>query len=335
MLHFRTLDWGMDPLRQLVVELEFVRRTGGPVIATSITYFGYVGVLTGVRDGLSLSLNFRPSHDRRTLAKRVQFRWQQLMVLLGFRNSIATTLRGILLDGGKSDRVGPLTGRAKEVAYGTSALDVAAALENQPCTACYLTLCDGKTTVTVEKDHCAATVQSAKDFIVVLNHDEKDEASVEPPQDTCDASKEQAETNVEPAGDIKPQDSATSKDNGSNKDEVLAVTGMEGIVEFSVERKRCFVALWERDKCEAHDPNGDQKDASTSGSSVTPETVMRWMKDGDEIVNLETHFGVIMDPSTGKIVWLERYLEPPEENSSIWTQEEQGEHANSDSDQDR
>jgi hypothetical protein len=49
MLHFRTLDWGMDILRQTVVQLEFVRKPGGPVIARTITYVGFVGVLTGVR----------------------------------------------------------------------------------------------------------------------------------------------------------------------------------------------------------------------------------------------------------------------------------------------
>ena len=52
MLHFRTLDWGMDPLRSVLVELEFVRsRSTEPekVIARTVTYAGFVGVLTGVR----------------------------------------------------------------------------------------------------------------------------------------------------------------------------------------------------------------------------------------------------------------------------------------------
>ncbi len=47
MVHIRALDWGMDQLRDLVVELDFVRFEGGPIVATSLTYFGYVGVLTG------------------------------------------------------------------------------------------------------------------------------------------------------------------------------------------------------------------------------------------------------------------------------------------------
>jgi hypothetical protein len=52
MMHFRTLDWGMDELRRVLVVLEFVRsksKDPGRVIARSITYAGFVGVLTGVR----------------------------------------------------------------------------------------------------------------------------------------------------------------------------------------------------------------------------------------------------------------------------------------------
>jgi len=50
MLHFRTLDWGMDPLRKVVVQIEYVRSQSGTpdkVLATSVTYAGFVGVLTG------------------------------------------------------------------------------------------------------------------------------------------------------------------------------------------------------------------------------------------------------------------------------------------------
>jgi len=46
MLGFRMLDWGMDVLRRLIVQLEFVNEQGGSVVARSITY---VGVLMGVR----------------------------------------------------------------------------------------------------------------------------------------------------------------------------------------------------------------------------------------------------------------------------------------------
>lgn len=51
MMHFRTLDWTMDPLRSVLVVLEFVRsKSEDPekVIGRTITYAGFVGVLTGV-----------------------------------------------------------------------------------------------------------------------------------------------------------------------------------------------------------------------------------------------------------------------------------------------
>lgn len=52
MMHFRTLDWGMDPLRSVLVVLEFIRSKSedpNKVIGRTITYAGYVGVLTGVK----------------------------------------------------------------------------------------------------------------------------------------------------------------------------------------------------------------------------------------------------------------------------------------------
>lgn len=54
MYHFRTLDWAMDELRPLVVMLNFVQEEGGEVVARSISYAGFVGVLTGVRFALAI-----------------------------------------------------------------------------------------------------------------------------------------------------------------------------------------------------------------------------------------------------------------------------------------
>jgi hypothetical protein len=52
MMHFRVLDWSMDLLRDVVVELQYVEYENGPVVATSVTFLGFVGVLTGVRYAL-------------------------------------------------------------------------------------------------------------------------------------------------------------------------------------------------------------------------------------------------------------------------------------------
>lgn len=52
LMHFRTLDWGMDELRDLLVVLDFVNSSSNHpsrVIARSITYAGFVGSLTSVR----------------------------------------------------------------------------------------------------------------------------------------------------------------------------------------------------------------------------------------------------------------------------------------------
>ena len=86
---------------------------------------------------------------------------------------------------------------------------------------------------------------------------------------------------------------------------------MDDLVEFSVERKRCVMQLWRRDKTGIGRPKGGKSDAA-----VMTDTVIRWMSESDEIVNPETHFAVIMDPTAGTIVWLERYLEPLEEVDS-------------------
>ena len=58
MMHFRTLDWGMSGLRNVLVVLEFVRsksETPGKVIGRSVSYAGFVGCLTGVRYVLHIS----------------------------------------------------------------------------------------------------------------------------------------------------------------------------------------------------------------------------------------------------------------------------------------
>lgn len=52
LMHFRTLDWAMPSLRELLVVLEFVDSRSpdaSKVLARSITYAGLVGSLTGTR----------------------------------------------------------------------------------------------------------------------------------------------------------------------------------------------------------------------------------------------------------------------------------------------
>ncbi|OHW90549.1 n-acylsphingosine amidohydrolase protein [Colletotrichum incanum] len=79
LMHFRTLERGMDVLRGLLVIVEFADTSKGgadEAIATSVTYAGFIGCLTGVRKDLS----------------------HQLLVLLGRREAVPSILRRILLN---------------------------------------------------------------------------------------------------------------------------------------------------------------------------------------------------------------------------------------------
>lgn len=55
-VHFRTLDWELDPVREVVAHFVFVRRPGGKImIVSSVTYTGFffVGILTEMKEELS------------------------------------------------------------------------------------------------------------------------------------------------------------------------------------------------------------------------------------------------------------------------------------------
>ncbi|KAL8989825.1 MAG: hypothetical protein Q9169_008273 [Polycauliona sp. 2 TL-2023] len=158
MLHFRTLDWGMDPLRKIIVHLDYVR--DGKGVASCITYVGYVGVLTGVARGLSLSLNFRPVHNARTWWEQARFYGHHALVLFGFRPSVSSVLRDVLM---------PVDGRLLRLE------ELERKLLETASTAAYLILCDGQRTVTMEKDYGSAIVNSSSDFIVITNHDRAQE----------------------------------------------------------------------------------------------------------------------------------------------------------------
>lgn len=176
MVHFRTLDWGMPSLRQVVVQLDFKTEADGPVVASSITYAGYVGVLTGVRRDFSVSLNFRPSrNDKFKFWADVKYYWHLVMVLLGRRRSISSELRRFLLPscqssawfwkskGGKPWNFVPYADAVKE-----AGCQAGKALKT---TACYLCFSNGNETTIMEKDRVTAVVRNSDEFIVVTNND--------------------------------------------------------------------------------------------------------------------------------------------------------------------
>ncbi|KAJ7460731.1 beta subunit of N-acylethanolamine-hydrolyzing acid amidase-domain-containing protein [Mycena latifolia] len=150
-VHFRGLDWEMEPLRKLIICVDYVR--DGHVVARAVTYAGYVGVLTGVRSGLSLSLNYRPRLD--SPSSVLAHRLHQTALLLGFRPSIPSILRAILLS--------PAPPR--------SLADLAKDLPRTPSTPCYLTFCTPADILVLEKDLVSAVARTSPNFLAVTNHD--------------------------------------------------------------------------------------------------------------------------------------------------------------------
>ena len=59
-LHIRTMDWEMEELQPLTIEVDFMK--SGVLVHRATTWAGYVGVLTGLRaNGFSVSVNYRRS----------------------------------------------------------------------------------------------------------------------------------------------------------------------------------------------------------------------------------------------------------------------------------
>ncbi|KAJ7065297.1 beta subunit of N-acylethanolamine-hydrolyzing acid amidase-domain-containing protein [Mycena amicta] len=152
-VHFRGLDWEMEPLRRLIICVDYVR--GGEVVARAVTYAGYIGVLTGVRYGLSISLNYRVRIGSTSSA--TSHRLHQIALLLGLRRSISSVLRRLLLSPSPSPSLASL----------------AETLPPIPSTPCYLTFCAPDRILILEKDLVTATPRTSSTFLAVTNHDER------------------------------------------------------------------------------------------------------------------------------------------------------------------
>ncbi|KAK1759850.1 beta subunit of N-acylethanolamine-hydrolyzing acid amidase-domain-containing protein [Echria macrotheca] len=211
-VHFRTLDWEMDPLRELVVEIDYVN-DDKEVVASTVGYLGYVGVLTGVRRGLSVSLNYRAWHSRDTLRQRVAFRWHQAMVVLGRRPAVSSVLRGLVFcSPGEGFAQRGEEGEKERELSEQSIDEIVKYLEDVPSTAAYLILCTPSRVYSLEKDNRhAVAVHTDSYFLATCNHDVADEAH---PSSLAHAN---------------------------------AVEGMEALVEDSIERKTAVRRAWERE----------------------------------------------------------------------------------------
>lgn len=294
MLHFRTLDWTMDPLRKVVVQLDFVRsESSNPnqILASSITYVGFTGVLTGVRPGLSMSLNFRGLHDGSSRTAQFRFYFHHLLVLLGQRPSIATYLRRFLTGDHEDIEASSRNDRASakgevEVDQPMALTSVFSALEASHTTAAYLIFNDGQTTMSIDKDFSTATMRQSNDFIVTTNHD------------VIEHNGEQKENLVA----AKAVQSAARN-----------VAGFQEFLDESVDRHACISKKWKRlvaQKKREAARKGDVRSLEeiAAVTTITEKKAIEWTS-AYSTTNECTHYAVLMDPKQGRIAWCLAYPE--------------------------
>jgi beta subunit of N-acylethanolamine-hydrolyzing acid amidase len=279
MLHFRTLDWGMDPLRNIVVQLDFIRsKSGEPtaVIASSVTYVGFVGVLTGVRPGFSTSLNFRPLHNAETRGDQFRFYFHHLLVLLGLRPSISSILRSYLFGETPKDQL-------------TSLESISNELPGRHTTAAYLIFSNGQSTMTMEKDYKNAIIRQSSTFIVATNHDRD-------------------ETVSEPNATTNPGEHAMT---------VARMAALQDLLDESRDRMDCVAQKWKaqvKRQSRASRTSGSSIDENVI--SIPGAEVIRWVS-AWPTTNETTHFATVMDPKLGQVLWSHAYTEPVAEPAPL------------------
>jgi hypothetical protein len=290
MMHFRTLDWDMPELRDALVQFDFVARPEGEVIARSISYVGFVGVLTGLRKDLSASINFRPYHnDDNSMVSNLKFYTQQLAVLLGLRPSIASILRDFILPHTSPQEIAFAGSRGvvrpgARSRYGQG--DICTTLPSMSTTTGYLIFCTGDETIILEKDRKTANILTSTDFIAVTNHDV-----------SYDTQHDSAQAHV-----------AHTKSKST-----YGGMGMKDIVEESVDRKQCLVGKWSSWSTSQllRDLRRQRKrrfSVLVEDKGVPLEMLKRWMLEYPTS-NSQTHFVCIMDPKKGEVRWVRRYYE--------------------------
>ncbi len=152
-------------------------------------------------------------------------------------------------------------------------------LPGAPSTAAYLIFCTGDTIYSLEKDHRAGMTAQSSTFLVTCNHDRSDESD---------------------PGHLDAAAHGVSE----------IATGMEMIVACSIHRKQRIDKLWKR---VVNKRRKQAKPAGGSSKAVKEQDVVKLVMD-EYISNEETHYGVIMDPQAGTVIW--RRLFPPEEEGA-------------------
>lgn len=316
MLHFRTLDWGMEKLRSLVVQLEFVRNENPQqVLATSVTYVGFVGVLTGVRKDLSLSLNFRPTHES---SNKFSFYLNHILVLLGKRPSVSSLLRQCLFS------FEPKSRRSGSRLTLHSLDDIVINMPKQPSTAAYLIFSDGQRTVTMEKDVNSAFTRSDTQFIVITNNDQDSDST--PLEDRVDnklksnerlALISQEEFTLQDLIEDSKARRACMQDRWDAKTKESRRTQSKSLSEERSEEDhiprpgvrsslRLRQRAAKRQKQANLEMNALSGDIAISEVAITPQEALQWLTTYP-VVNEDTHYAALMDPAEGKIIWVSQY----------------------------
>ncbi|KAK1518057.1 uncharacterized protein CCOS01_12314 [Colletotrichum costaricense] len=276
LMHFRTLEWGMDILRDILVIIEYVDTNNGSneVIARSVTYAGFVGMLTGVR-----------------LLRH------QIKVLFGLRESVPSMLRRIILKEDisfkntkaydtkdpnpreDSRKLAPITSIGKKLA-------------SSDASPCYLTLCDGREVVNILKDLYDGKIKTSSVFQIQCNHDPDHRRccgrmTVRHGADPVQAKLMESEDWIEVSAD---------RQNAFHDkwiEHVRAITNGNDIT--WAKQNSCCTGL-ELDA-----------EASKSGemTGVDEAKLREWIA-SYPTTNDSTHFMCIMDPLTGEIRWISR-----------------------------
>ncbi|KAK6441371.1 hypothetical protein LTR95_002395 [Oleoguttula sp. CCFEE 5521] len=285
MVHFRTLDWGMPSLRHVIVQLDYKAHAEGEVIASSVTYAGFVGVLTGVRKDLSMSLNFRGvRNDAHSLLANLSYCWHMSMVLLGFRRSISSVLRGFLLprrgasNPSAIDKTDRTSGRADYKEIVASLSDQCHGLRTSPC---YLCVSDGRETTVIERDIRTAKVRASRDLVVVTNADSQ----------TSDSRVHASSRQI-----TKP-----------------VIQALTDLLDDAKDRTQCAEYNYRKllQQRERH--------IASSPRSKTRIATFVKLPSVDDIVDLVqmypttnecTHFAAVLDPAEGKIAWARSWQRP-------------------------
>jgi len=225
----------------MIIRVEYL--VNGKIVARGVTYAGYLGVLTGVREGLSISFNYRARlHSE---SSDFQNRIHHVQLLLGLKPSIASQLRRVLLS---PEPVPTLQ-------------ELALTFKTMETSSSYLIFCTPSEVLIMEKDLKSAVVHTSEQFLAVTNHDADMEAWTPEYWQKMLA-----------------------------KERFLEISGAQGIVEESVDRKECLCKLWR----------------SKGVEPVSLDDLKVWLRT-HPVRNELTHFSCIMDPSVkgGGLVWVE------------------------------